>query len=61
MAAPIVGEKIIGARSAWRSFQAAIRRSAFSCAPGRRFLLRGFAAAILNLAAIEAHSRIVVE
>jgi hypothetical protein len=30
MAAPIVGEKIIGARNAWRSFQAAIRRSASS-------------------------------
>jgi len=28
--APIVGEKIIGARDAWRSFQAAIRRSASS-------------------------------
>jgi len=30
MAAPIVGEKIIGACNAWRSFQTAIRRSASS-------------------------------
>jgi hypothetical protein len=30
MAAPIVGEKIMGALIAWRSFQAAIRRSASS-------------------------------
>jgi hypothetical protein len=30
MAAPIVGEKIMGARNAWRSFQATIRRSASS-------------------------------
>jgi hypothetical protein len=30
MAAPIVGEKIIGIRFAWRSFQAVISRSASS-------------------------------
>jgi hypothetical protein len=30
MAAPIVGEKIMGALIAWRSFQATIRRSASS-------------------------------
>jgi hypothetical protein len=37
---------------------------AFLCigrTPVRRFLFRGFAALILHLAAVEAHSRIVVE
>jgi hypothetical protein len=56
MAAPIVGEKIMGARSAW--LQAAIREKAdlrVGCSPGCRFLLRGLAALILKLAAVEAH------
>ena len=62
MAAPIVGEKIMGARIAWRSFQAAIRPAlgilkhlGIGCAPGCGFLLRGVAALILHLAAVEAH------
>jgi hypothetical protein len=64
MAAPIIGEKIIGARNAWRSFQPAIRRSASSstwASVARRvgFLLRGFAALILHLAAVEAHCRTI--
>ena len=58
----MVGEKIMGARSAWRSFQAAIRRSASSstCASVARrvaaslsLLRRG---PILRLAAVEAHA-----
>ena len=65
MAAPIVGEKIIGARNAWRSFQAAIRRLGIlkhlgvGRAPLRRFLVRGLTALILHLAAVEAHRVIV--
>ena len=61
MAAPIVGEKIIGARSARRSFQALgiLKHLGIGRASGRGFLLRGVAALILQLAAIEAHAGIV--
>jgi hypothetical protein len=62
MAAPIVGEKIIGARNAWRSFQAALgilEHLGIGGAPACRFLRRGFAASILHLAAVEAHCRTV--
>jgi hypothetical protein len=51
----------MGIRLAWRSFQAAIKRSAsfedlgIGCTPVSRFLLRD-AALVLHLAAIEAHS-----
>ena len=34
MAAPIVGEKIMGARNAWRSFQAAINQRFCNCFAG---------------------------
>src|SRR6516165_8669596 len=46
-AAPIVGEKIMGARNAWRSFQTAIRRSASSstCASVARRVAASFSAA----------------
>jgi hypothetical protein len=53
--------KSIRIRLAWRSFQAAIRRSASSRdlsigrAPARRFLLCCLAVSILHLAAVEAH------
>ena len=63
MAAPIVGENSIGIRLAWRSFQAAIRRSAsfkhlgVGRAPLGRFFLGGLPALILHLAAVEAHVR----
>jgi hypothetical protein len=50
MAAPMVGENSIGIRLAWRSFQAAIKRSGIGRAPVRRFLLRDLAALILHLA-----------
>ena len=46
MAAPIVGE----------SFQAAIKHLGIGRALGRGFLLRGFTALILHLAAVEAHN-----
>ena len=62
MAAPIVGEKIIGIRFAWRSFQAAIRRSEHlrvGRAPADRFFLYGLSASILHLATVEAHKAIV--
>jgi len=47
MAAPIVGEKIMGECNAWRSFQAAIRRSASSstCASVARLFAASFSAA----------------
>jgi len=53
MAAPIVGENDIGIRQAWRSFQAAMSRSA-SSSTWARFLLRGLTALIPQLAAVEA-------
>jgi hypothetical protein len=59
------GEKIIGARNAWRSFQAAIRRSPSSstwASVARRVaasFFRGVAALILHLAAVDAHRVIV--
>ena len=58
MAAPIVGEKIIGARSARRSFQALgiLKHLGIGRAPGRGFLPRGLAALILHLAAVETHA-----
>jgi hypothetical protein len=65
MAAPIVGENSIGIRLAWRSFQAAIRRSASSSTCGsvaRRLAAsfsRGVAALILHLALVEAHRSMV--
>ena len=47
IAAPIVGENSIGIRLAWRSFQAAIRRSASSstCASVARRSAASFSAA----------------
>ena len=61
MAAPIVGEKIMGMRLACRSFQAAIRRS-----PGHRsrgalqpLFVGSVPTLILQLAAIEAHVQMV--
>src|SRR5262249_49277945 len=54
MAAPIVGEKIMGARNAWRSFQAAIRRSASSStwASVARGVAASFSAASRRLSSI---------
>ena len=63
MAVPIVGEKIMGALMARRSFQAPIQalgileHLSIGRASGRGFLLRSFAALILHLAAVEAHGR----
>ena len=60
MAVPIVGEKIMGALMARRSFQAPIQalgileHLSIGRASGRGFLLRSFAALILHLAAVEA-------
>ena len=65
MAVPIVGEKIMGALMARRSFQAPIQalgileHLSIGRASGRGFLLRGFAALILHLATVEAHCRTV--
>jgi hypothetical protein len=66
-AAPIVGEKSIGIRLVWRSFQAVISRSASSKYLGIRraacgsFLFGGKPMLILHLAAVESHGRIVAE
>ena len=62
MAVPIVGEKIMGALMARRSFQAPIQalgileHLSIGRATGRGLLLRSFAALILHLAAVEAHA-----
>jgi hypothetical protein len=63
MAAPIVGEKIMGARIAWRSIPGGdqalgiLKHLSLVRAPARRFLVRGVAAPVLHLAAVEAHAQ----
>jgi hypothetical protein len=52
---PMVGENSIGILLAWRSFQAAISRSASSSTPARRFVLCGLAVVVVQLAAVKAH------
>jgi hypothetical protein len=58
MAAPIVGEKIMGAAPIPGHDQALgiLEHLSIGRASGRGFLLRGFAALILHLAAVEAHA-----
>ena len=58
--APVVGENSIGIRLDWRSFQAAIRRSASSSTWASRvssgcLLLGSLPALVLHLATVEAH------
>ena len=65
MAVPIVGEKIMGALMARRSFQAPIQalgileHLSVGRAPACGFLFRSVAALILQLAVVEAHKPIV--
>jgi hypothetical protein len=59
----MAGEKIIGARNAWHSFggDQALRileHLSIGRVPACRFHLRGLAALILHLAAVEAHNAI---